>query len=118
LGNLTPSTRQEVEMKRVSILAAIGLMSIASPAIAHHADHLDIPYDSRGECEASIATLRNEDRDFLQQIGPQYFSDAGDVESFLSRAFTCELSDADGQWYITDHRIEVLTSDWFLKRSR
>ena len=103
-------------MRKLLIMAIVGTMGTASPVFAHHAEHLDIPYDSRGECEAVIATLRNDDREFLMQIGPQYFSTAGDVNSFLSRAFSCELSDLDGAWYITDHRLEVLDSDWFLRR--
>jgi hypothetical protein len=103
-------------MKRVSILAAVGAAAIATPVGAHHADHLGIPYPSRGACEAESAQLRNGDREFLLEIGPQYFQTVGDVDSFLSRAFTCDLNDADGQWYFTDHREEVLNSDWFLRR--
>jgi hypothetical protein len=40
----------------------------------------------------------------------------GEVRSFLNRAFTCEQSGSDGQWYITDHRQEVLDSEWMQRR--
>jgi len=103
-------------MKSVSILAAVAAATIASPGVAHHADHLGIPYPTRGACEAESAQLRNGDREFLLDLAPQYFQTVGDVNSFLSRAFTCDLDNADGQWYFTDHRVEVLDSDWFLRR--
>ena len=105
-------------MKILTVAAGVGALVFGTQAVAHHAEHLDIPYDSRGECEAEIGQLRNEDRDFLQQVGPQYFGDPGDVNAFLSRAFSCDLDEGDGAWYITDHRVEVLTSDWFTKRQR
>lgn len=104
-------------MKKLSISAAFGILMIGAPTGAHHADHLGIPYDSRGECEATMAQLRNGDREFLMNLAPDIFDTAGDVNAFLSRAFTCDLGDA-GAWYITDHRLEVLDSDWFQRRSR
>lgn len=108
-------------MKRLSIAAAVatvmtGALFAGTPALAHHVEYLDVPFDSRGECEAMSARLSAGDKDYLQEIGPQYFGTAGDVESFLTRAFSCELSESDGEWYITDHRLEVLESDWFAQR--
>ena len=52
--------------------------------------------------------------DFLIDQFPQLFSSEGEVRSFLNRAFKCESS--GGSWYITDHRTEVLASDWFTRR--
>lgn len=43
-------------------------------------------------------------------------STTGELRSFLNRAFTCELNEGDGQWYIKDHRLEVLGSEWFQRR--
>ena len=105
-------------MKKLSIAAVFGTLVLAAPTMAHHAEHFGIPYGSRGECEATMAQLRNGDRDFLTTVFPDLFSTDGDVNAFLSRAFTCELSDDDGKWYITDHRLEVLDSDWFQRRQR
>jgi len=103
---------------KILMAAGVGALLFATQGVAHHAEYLDIPYDTRGECEAEIAQLRNGDRDFLQQVGPQYFRNPGDVNAFLSRAFSCDLDEGDGAWYITDHRVEVLSSDWFRKRQR
>jgi len=29
-----------------------------------------------------------------------------------------ELSDVDGEWYITDHRLDVINSEWFQHRNQ
>jgi hypothetical protein len=106
-------------MKKLIIAAVLSTQFVATPAPAHHVDHLGIPYDSRGECEAESARLRNDDREFLMEvIAPDIFVTPGDVNAFLSRAFSCDLNEGDGQWYIGDHRVEVLDSEWFQRRSR
>jgi hypothetical protein len=92
---------------------AIGTVVLASPAFANHPGYTGTPYDSRGACEVQRNALSNDD-DWLLDAFPDVFSSEGEVRSFLTRAFTCELS--GDQWYITDHRIEVLQSDWFLRR--
>ena len=102
-------------MKRLSILAGVAAVVLASPASADHIFHLDIPFASHGACEAERNALSNED-DFLLDAFPDLFSSPGEVRSFLTRAFTCEVR-SDGQWYITDHRVEVLDSDWFARRN-
>jgi hypothetical protein len=54
-----------------------------------------------------------EDRGPLLDNFPNFFDSEGDVASFLTRAWTCELNESDGQWYIGDHRFDVLNSDWY-----
>ena len=98
-------------IKRLSLVAA-ACLAIATPVSASHVGHTDTPFASRGACESLSAKLVNDDQEFLLAIGPHLFDSVGDVSSFLTRAFTCELAD-DGQWYLTDHRVEVLDSDWF-----
>jgi hypothetical protein len=115
-SEISGCAQEEDEMARLLISVAIGALAIAAPVAAHHVEYLDVPFDSKGECEAFSAQLRNDDRDYLEQLNPQVFQNAGDVNSFLSRAFTCELSDADGEWYITDHRLDVINSEWFQRR--
>lgn len=102
-------------MKRI-LLAALAAASIAAPAAASHFLNLDVPYDSRGECEAAIAEFNRGDRDRLLATFPQFFESLGDVESFLHRAFSCELDPAVGQWFIRDGRTAVLSSEWYLRR--
>jgi hypothetical protein len=103
-------------MKKLSIMAAIGAAVIASPAIANHVEHLNDAFASRGACEAERNALSNED-DWLLDAFPEVFSSEGEVRSFLNRAFPCELNPSDGQWYMVDHRVEVLGSDWFAQRN-
>jgi hypothetical protein len=103
-------------MAKFLISVAVGTLVVASPAFAHHTDYLGIPYPTRGDCEAQRAALSNDD-DWLLDAFPQLFSSEGEVRSFLNRAFTCELNASDGQNYITDHRVEVLGSEWFQRRN-
>ena len=103
-------------MRKFSLVSvALGALVAGAPAWAHHIEFLDIPFDSRGQCEAASARLSAGDKEYLLEISPQFFDTVGDVESFLTRAFSCERH-ADGAWYITDHRVEVLESDWFAQR--
>ena len=104
-------------MKYFPILMLAGTLVIAGPAVAHHAEHLNDPFATRGACEAERSGLSNDD-DWLIDAFPDLFSSAGEVRSFLNRAFTCELNSSDGNFYITDHRVEVLNSDWFARRNR
>jgi|SRR5215207_10790844 len=103
-------------MKTVSVLAGIGMIALAGSASAAHLDNLDTPYESRGACESAVAGFNSEVRGPLLDSFPAFFSSEGDVSSFLTRAFPCEINGSDGQWYIQDHRFEVLTSDWYQHR--
>ena len=99
---------------RTMLLASLtaGTVLIASPAFADHAFNTDTPYASRGACEAANADFDNGDREWLSEAAG--LSD-GEIRSMLKRAWTCELG-SDGQYYITDHRIEVLGSEWWQRR--
>jgi len=103
-------------MKKRIICAALAALVGSSAAVASHVDYTDTPFPSRGACEARTADLSSDDREFLQIAFPDLFSSDGEVESFLTRAFSCELNPSDGQWYITNHIEEVLGSDWFQRR--
>ncbi|MFL6759265.1 hypothetical protein [Sphingomonas sp.] len=104
-------------MTKFAIFGFIGTIAIASPAAANHVFHLEDPFASRGACQSETASLSNGD-DWLIDAFPDLFSSEGEVRSFLNRAFKCELNQSDGNWYITDHRLEVLGSDWFQQRNR
>lgn len=100
-------------MKKLSILISLTAVTVASPALANHIGYLDVPFPNRGACEAQTNALSNEDG-WLLDAFPDIFSSEGEVRSFLNRAFTCEPN--DGQFYIKDHRLEVLGSEWFQRR--
>ena len=103
-------------MKAISLLAGMAVLVVSTNAPAHHLDNLDTPYPSRGACEAAVADFNSDDRDMLLERFPNFFSSNGEVASFLTRAFPCEQSDADGQWYIQNRLAETLSSDWYLRR--
>lgn len=100
-------------MTKRFIALLIGALGFATPAAANHIFNLTTPFETRGACEKTLQTLSNNDQ-FLLDAFPQLFSSYGEVRSFLNRAFPCEAR--DGDWYITDHRQEVLNSDWFKRR--
>ena len=99
-------------MTRLLFSLTAAAMAIPRPAFADHAFNTDIPYASRGACEAANADFDNGDREWLSAASG--LSD-GEIRSMLQRAWRCEPG-SDGQWYITDHRIEVLSSDWWQRR--
>jgi hypothetical protein len=100
-------------MRKYLIPLFVGATVMASPTIAHDTQ---IGYPTRGACEAASAAMSNDERDWLVATFPQFFDTVGEASSFLARAWTCDRSASDGQIYITDHRQEVLNSDWFQKR--
>lgn len=95
---------------------AVAALASATPAMADHIDNLDTPFASRGACESAVAQFSAHDRAMLLDRFPMFFSRNGDVASFLTRAFTCDYDAVEQAWFITDRRVEILTSDWFTRR--
>lgn len=107
-------------MNKLSIMIAISAIGVtalgsASVAIAHDTE---TAFDSRGACEAASAGMSDNERDFLVETFPDVFASGGEVSSFLTRAWTCDRNASDGQYYIVDHRQQVLDSDWYLRRQK
>ncbi len=103
-------------MRSITAALAMGTLALAMPAMAHHIDNLDTPYASRGACQSAVAELSAEDREMLLERFPNFFSRNGDVASFLNRAFTCDYNPGEQAWFITDRRVEILNSEWFLRK--
>lgn len=105
-------------MRLTSWMVAMAVASCGAPALAAHLDNLDTPYPSRGACESAVAQFNGEVREGLLDQFPNFFARNGVVASFLTRAFPCEYDAAQDAWFITDHRGEVLFSDWYQKKPR
>lgn len=95
--------------------AVMAAVLAASPAAANHI-FTPTGFPSRGECESENARLSNDDAERQFPLRPDLFSSLGEARSFMTRAFTCEYDPEDGYWYLTDHRREVIASDWFKRR--
>ena len=100
-------------MKFIMALAALGSLTVATSTAAHDTE---TPFPSRGACESASAAMSNGEKDWLLQAFPDLFATTGEAASFLTRAWTCDLS-GDGNWYITNHIDEVLGSRWSQQRN-
>ncbi|MCT2559787.1 hypothetical protein N0B51_12445 [Tsuneonella sp. YG55] len=103
-------------MRYLTPALALGALFVGAPAMANHLNNLETPYASRGACESAIAQFAAEDAPSLLERFPNFFSRRGDVSSFLTRAFSCDYDPVEQAWFITDRRLEILTSDWFLRK--
>jgi len=101
-------------MRKLQIAAAVAAITIASGAAAHDTT---TGFASRGACEAASAGMSNDENAWLVATFPDLFDTTGEAASFLTKAWTCDRNPDDGQYYITDHRQEVLDSDWFAQRN-
>ena len=102
-------------MTKLSILIGVAAIGAAAPAVAHDTS---TAYSSRGACESASAAQSIDERDWVLASFPDLFANPGEVSSFLTRAFTCDLNTSDGQYYISDHIEDVLGSDWYLHRQK
>jgi hypothetical protein len=102
-------------MKIIATLIALGSLASVSAASAHDTT---TPFPSRGACESASAGMSNAEKDWLLVAFPDLFDTAGEAASFLTRAWTCDLNQSDGQWYIVNHVDEVLGSEWFQRRNQ
>lgn len=106
---------RNLPVKRSLFVAVLGVLLAASPAAANHI-FTPTPFASYGECESANAKLSNEDAERQFPLRPDLFSSLGEARSFMTRAFSCEYDPDDDSWYLTDHRREVIASDWFQRR--
>lgn len=102
-------------MRRILPIIALAATLAASPAAANHI-FTPTAFPTRGECESENARLSNDDAERQFPLRPDLFSSLGEARSFLTRAFTCEYDAQDDAWYLTDHRRDVIASEWFQRR--
>ena len=102
-------------MKYFPLALALGMLVTAGPAAANPI-FTPTPFPTYGDCESENARLSNDDAERQFPLRPDLSSSMGEARSFMTRAFSCELDPEDGNWYLTDHRLEVIDSDWFQRR--
>ena len=102
-------------MRIAIVIAATAAAFVAVPAAANHI-FTPTAFPTRGECEAENARLSNDDAERQFPLRPDLFGSLGEARSFLTRAFSCEYDDEEAAWFLTDHRRDVLGSEWFLRR--
>lgn len=101
-------------MKRFTMFMLAGAILVPTAAAAHDTE---TAFPTRGACEAASAAMSNDEQDWLVTTFPDVFDTRGEVSSFLTRAWTCDRNPSDGQYYIMDHRQEILDSVWFQRRN-
>ena len=101
-------------MKKLPVVLALTALVAANPAAANHI-FTPTPFPTYGDCQSENARLSNADAERQFPLRPDLFSSMGEARSFMTRAFSCELH-SDGSWYLTDHRLDVINSDWFERR--
>ncbi len=102
-------------MKKLPVIIALAGFAIATPAAANHI-FTPTPFETYGDCESVNARLSNDDAERQFPLRPDLFSSLGEARSFMTRAFSCEYDPTDDSWYLIDHRLETIGSDWFQKR--
>ena len=78
--------------------AAIALAAITVPAVALAHTPVDVPYDTRGECEAQMA----KDNIFhaRDKVEQGRYDNVGEAMADMHEHFWCELNPEDGYWYM------------------
>jgi hypothetical protein len=76
-------------------VAAAATTAIPAPVTAHPTD---IPYATRGECEAAYAAASKEDRNSLVSNG--VFDNNGQFQMGVRDLFECEYNEEEQAWYI------------------
>ena len=76
-------------------LAAIATFAFAGAAAAHPTD---IPYETRGECQAAYAEASKFDRERLVELG--IFDTNGQAQRTFRDIFACEYDEEEDLWYI------------------
>jgi hypothetical protein len=86
------------ELTMTMLKAALTLAVIAAPAVALAHTPVDVPYDTRGDCEAQMA----QDNIFHAQdkVQQDIYDNVGDAMADMHEHFWCELNPDDGYWYM------------------
>jgi hypothetical protein len=82
-------------MKMSLITATLTTVALATAAAAHPTD---IPFDTRGDCEATYAKSSKLDRERLVAAG--IVDNNGEAQKTFNETFRCEYDENEGAWFI------------------
>jgi hypothetical protein len=85
---------------RKSLFGLGVLVLVSAGALSAHPT--DIPYDTRGECEAAYAQFSKLDRERLVEMG--IFDTNGEAQRTFNEIFACEYDEELDAWFIADLR--------------
>ena len=82
-------------MKKMMISFTAASIAISGAALAHPTD---VPFDTRGECEAAYAESSKLDRERLVALG--VVPNNGAAQKTFNETFVCEYDEDEDAWYI------------------
>jgi hypothetical protein len=85
-------------LKRL-VLLGMGVSALGASASAHPTD---VPYQTRGQCEAAFAESSKLDRERLVKVLGVFDTYGAAQRTFRDR-FACEYDEEEGVWYIVDN---------------
>lgn len=85
-------------MKKSLMFLGLGIGLSAAAAVAHPTD---VPYETRGECQAAHAESSQGDRERLVALG--IFPTIGAAQRTFQDDFVCEYDEDEGAWYIVSY---------------
>lgn len=83
-------------MKKSIVHASIATVLLSGTAFAHPSD---VPYETRGQCEAAYAESSKIDRERLLASGR--VENQGAAQRTFNETFRCEYYEDQGAWFIT-----------------
>lgn len=82
-------------MNKLKIAAALLVTLAAGVASAHP---INVPYDTRGDCEVAYANSSKLDRERLVALG--VFETKGAAQSVFRDIFKCEYDEEEDAWFV------------------
>jgi pyruvate-formate lyase len=98
LSTLSPSINLRRHFMRLRLALAVAAVATTATPLPVAAHPTDIPFATRGECEAAYAAASKDDRDALVSAG--IFKNTGQFQKGVRDLFQCEYIEEEQAWYI------------------
>ncbi len=82
-------------MNKLTVMIATAVSAATGTASAHPGN---IPYETRGDCEAAYAASSKLDRERLVDLG--FVENNGAAQKTFNETFRCEYDEEEDAWYI------------------